>query len=97
MNISYFIANKIAFNQKKSFSSFIIKIAIIAIALSTSVMIISTAITKGYQKVISHKFYNCWGQIHITNFLQDPNHILNDEKITIDSQLIKNLYTMQEI
>lgn len=97
MNISYFIANKIAFNQKKSFSSFIIKIAIIAIALSTSVMIISTAITKGYQKVISNKFYNCWGQIHITNFLQAPNHILNDEKITIDSQLIKNLYAMQDI
>ncbi len=97
MNISFFIANKIAFNQKKSFSSFIIRIAIIAIALSTSVMIIGTAITKGYQKVISEKFYNSWGHIHITNFLPDPDHMLNDEKMTVDSSLIKKLTAIKEI
>lgn len=97
MNISFFIANKVALNQKKSFSTFIIKIAIIAIALSTSVMIIGTAITKGYQKVISEKFYDCWGHIQITNFLRDKDHITNDEKITTDSALIKNLASIKEI
>ena len=97
MNISFFIANKIAFHQKKSFSSFIVKIAIVAIALSTGVMIIGTAITKGYQKVISQKFYNCWGNIHITNFLPDPGQILNDEKIDSDSMLLKKLAAVKEI
>ena len=97
MNISFFIANKIAFTQKKSFSSFIIKIAVVAIALSTSVMIIGTAVTKGYQHVISQKFYDCWGQIHITNFLADPSHILNDEKIIYDSNLVKNIYQNKEV
>jgi lipoprotein-releasing system permease protein len=97
MNISFFIANKIAFHKKKSFSSFIVKIAIIAIALSTSVMIIGTAITKGYQKVISQKFYNCWGEIHITNFLPDPTHILNDEKFDRDSILIRKLAALKEV
>nr|MBP6315736.1 ABC transporter permease [Chitinophagaceae bacterium] len=97
MNISFFIANKIAFQQKKSFSSFIVKIAIIAIALSTGVMIVGTAITKGYQKVISEKFYDCWGEIHITNFLPDPSHILNDEKFDTDSTLIKNIAALKEV
>ena len=97
MNISFFIANKIAFQQKKSFSSFIVKIAIIAIALSTGVMIVGTAITKGYQKVISEKFYDCWGEIHITNFLPDPSHILNDEKFDTDSTLIKKLAALKEV
>lgn len=97
MNISFFIANKIAFPKKKSFSSFIIKIAICAIVLSTSVMIIGTAITKGYQQVISEKFYHCWGQIHITSFLEDPNQLQNDEKMLTDSALIKRLYRIKAI
>lgn len=97
MNISLFIANKVAFNQKKSFSSFIVKIAVLAIALSTSVMIIGTAITQGYQKVITKKFYNCWGHIHITNFLADPSHFINADKITTDSSLLKKLSSINEI
>ncbi len=97
MNISFFIANKIAFNQKKSFSSFIIKIAIAAIALSSSVMIIGTAITKGYQQVITEKFYDSWGHIHITNFLEDPNLLQNDEKMPIDSTLISRLKKIPEV
>lgn len=60
-------------------------------------MIIGTAITKGYQKVISEKFYDCWGNLQVTNFLRDESHILNDDKITLDMKLFKNFEAIPEV
>lgn len=97
MNLPFFIAKKIASKKQKSFSAFIIRVAIIAVALSVSVMIIGTAVTRGYQNVITEKFYNCWGHIHITNFLVDPNALLNDDSIPYDSNLVKNISQIPEI
>ncbi|MBL7764639.1 MAG: ABC transporter permease [Chitinophagaceae bacterium] len=97
MNTAFFIAKRLAFKEKKSFSSFIIRIALLAVSLSVCVMIISTAITRGYQQVISEKFYDCWGHLHVTTFLEDPGSLLNDEKITKDDQLISDLQKMPEI
>jgi len=87
MKLSLYIANRIAFNERTSFSRFIIRIAILAVTLSVSVMIIGTAVTQGYQDVISTKFFNCWGHIHVTNFLPEAGSILNDEKILFDKNL----------
>ncbi len=65
---SFYIARRIAFGGRASFSSFIIKIAIAAVALSLAVMIISTAIIAGFKKEISDKIFGFWGHIRITNF-----------------------------
>lgn len=97
MNLSFFIANRIAFNKQSSFSAFIVRIAIAAVTLSVAVMIIGTAVTQGYQRVISEKFYNCWGHIHVTNFLPEASSILNDEKINYDPQLEENILNLQGV
>ena len=66
MNYEYFIARKVATGQKKSFTRLIIRIAIIAIALSMSVMICSSALIAGFKQEISEKIFGFWGHIHIT-------------------------------
>lgn len=88
MNTPFFIAGKLAFREKKSFSSFIIKLAFVAVSLSVCIMIIGTAITQGYQRVIGAKFNDCWGHLHITNYLPDPSNLLSDEKITLDPSFL---------
>ena len=74
MNTSFFIASKLAFREKKSFSSFIIKLAFIAVSLSVCIMIIGTAITQGYQRVIGAKFNDCWG--HYISPIIYPIHLI---------------------
>lgn len=91
MNLPFFVARRLSLNSQKSFSAFIIRIALIAVSLSVCVMIIGTAITRGYQEVITEKFYACWGQIHVTNFMPDPANLLNDEKISYDPKLHQDL------
>jgi lipoprotein-releasing system permease protein len=66
MNLSFFIARKVAASGQRSFSRLIIRIAIVAVALSMAVMIVATALIAGFKKEISDKIFGFWGHIHIT-------------------------------
>ncbi len=65
MNLSYFIARKVAGAGQQSFSRLIIRIAIIAVALSITVMIVATSLIRGFKNEISSKIFGFWGHIHI--------------------------------
>jgi lipoprotein-releasing system permease protein len=97
MNTSFFIARRLALNETKIFSSFIIRIAIIAVTLSVAVMIIGSAITRGYQDVIQHKFYDCWGHIHLTTFLADPSNLAGDATLEYDDSLVNQIRSLNGI
>lgn len=68
MNTELFIVRKIAFSSSKSFSAFIIRIAIAAVALSISTMIITTSMVNGFQNEIRHKVLSFWSHLEITPF-----------------------------
>jgi lipoprotein-releasing system permease protein len=67
MNVEYFIAKKVAASGQQSFSRLIIRIAIVAIALSVTVMICANALIAGFKTEISSKIFGFWGHIHITD------------------------------
>ncbi len=67
MNLPLFIAKRVSFSTKKTFTGLIVRIAIAAVALSLAVMIISTAIISGFKLQIGEKIFGFWGHIHITS------------------------------
>ena len=67
MKAEYFIARKLALTKDQSFTKVIIRIAIAAIALSISVMILTVAMIAGFKKEIHNKMFGFWGHIHITD------------------------------
>lgn len=96
MNVSHFIAQKIAFSGSKSFTRIIIGIAVLAVALSMTVMILTTSIISGFKKEITDKIFGFWGHIHIT----DSNVSRNFELVPIDQSLaafddIRNIASLE--
>ena len=67
MNIEHFIAKRLAITNSGSFTKVIIRIAIAAIAVSLTVMILTTAIISGFKQEITDKIFGFWGHIHITD------------------------------
>lgn len=80
MNLPLFIARRIAAAGGKNFSRIIIRIAVVAVALSVAVMIAATALIAGFKNEISRKIFEFWGHIHIT----DTAYSLSFEPTPID-------------
>lgn len=68
MNLELFIIKKVAFSKKASYSKLIIKIAVAAVALGTTVMIVSAALISGFKKEISSKIFGFEGHVLITDY-----------------------------
>jgi lipoprotein-releasing system permease protein len=96
MKLEYFIARKVAAGGQQSFSRLIIRIAVIAIALSISVMICANALIAGFKQEISTKIFGFWGHIHITD-TDISRSILEAYPIRKDQDFYPSLDTISSV
>lgn len=95
MNFEYFIARKVAASGQKSFSRLIIRIAIAGIVLSMAVMIIATALIRGFKSEITTKIFGFWGHIHITDI--NVNNSFEETPLDMNQEFAKGLDSIQQI
>ncbi len=81
MNLPLFIAKRITFNSKRTFSKLIVRIAILGIMLGLAVMIMSVAIVKGFKSEIREKVRGFSGDIQIAKL--DLNSSYENTPFTI--------------
>jgi len=68
LNFASFIAGRISFKSKRTFSKLIVRIAIVGIMLGLSVMIISLAIIRGFKNEIREKIRGFDGDIKVVKY-----------------------------
>ena len=68
MNFAYFVANRITFESKRTFSKLIVRIAIIGIMLGLGVMILSLAIVRGFKQEVREKIRGFAGDIQVVKY-----------------------------
>jgi lipoprotein-releasing system permease protein len=95
LNLDYFIARKVAASGQQSFSRLIIRIAIVAVALSVSVMIIATSLIRGFKNEISSKIFGFWGHIHIMD--TGVNNSMEAYPVDVDQVFYPYLDTVSKV
>ena len=97
MNVEYFIAKKlfIAKEKNNSYTKPIFRIAILAIALSVAVMLISVMVVTGFKNDISSKIIGFGSHITITNFTNNQSY--ESEPISINQDFLSLMNADKDI
>jgi lipoprotein-releasing system permease protein len=95
LSFAYFVANRITFKSKRTFSKLIVRIAIIGIMLGLGVMILSLAIVRGFKKEIREKLRGFSGDIEV--FKYDLNNSYENSPFHADTNFVKKARTISLI
>jgi lipoprotein-releasing system permease protein len=97
INFSLFIVRKTSKAEQKSFSRVILNIAIVAIALSMTVMIIASSMVAGFKAAISEKMFGFWGHIHITREFAPSSYAFESSPLSLRQPYYPSLDTLGRI
>jgi lipoprotein-releasing system permease protein len=94
LSTAFDIAKKISFHQKKSYTSIIVKLSIIATAISVAAIILTLSLVNGFQESIANKVFSFWGHIRIESVNGNPlrkNDAVVNALINSSQQQIKSI------
>ncbi|HEY8930234.1 MAG TPA: FtsX-like permease family protein [Mucilaginibacter sp.] len=95
MSFAYFIANRITFRSKRTFSKLIVRIAIVGIMLGLGVMILALAIVRGFKQEIREKIRGFSGDIQVVKF--DLNNSYENSPFAADPNFVKKAHTLKNV
>jgi len=97
MNVEYFIAKRLftAKEENNTYTKPILRIAILAIALSVAVMLISIMVVTGFKNDISDKIIGFGSHITISNFTNNQSY--ESEPISVEQDFLPSITAVEGV
>jgi lipoprotein-releasing system permease protein len=68
LNLPIYIAKNLIKGNKKAFSSFILRVSVLATTISVATMIVALSFINGFQQVVAEKIFHFWGHLRVQHF-----------------------------
>ncbi|MEZ0453479.1 ABC transporter permease [Sphingobacterium thalpophilum] len=95
MNFPYFLAHRIAFSGKRTFSKLIVRVTIGAIALAIAAIVISIAVLRGFKGEIISKQRDFFADVLVLRY--DLNKSYENSPISLTPQLNKAILGIPQV
>ncbi len=95
MKLERFIASRYSIKGNQGFTNHIVNIAIGSIAISLTIMIVTTCLINGFKHKITSKVFGFWGHIHITDSNISRNYDI--KSISLEKTLIDEIDGIQYV
>jgi lipoprotein-releasing system permease protein len=89
--LPFFIANRYFRKRKGNFSAFIIRLSVVATAISVAVMLLAIAIITGFKQEIRQKIFSFWGHVIVADYAINASNLITTSPITYDLELVKEI------
>ena len=97
MNLEFLIARRVGVSSKKAFSKAILRLAVVSIALSMTIMIVATATVKGFKSTISEKIFGFWGHIHISSSYAPSTYAFEATPLSVNQDFYPSIDTIRQV
>ncbi|MGJ1267911.1 ABC transporter permease [Sphingobacterium spiritivorum] len=95
MNFPYFLAQRITFLGKRTFSKLIVRVTVSAIVLAIAAMILSVAVLRGFKDEITEKQRGFFGDILVTK--QDLNSSYENTPMSLSKARMDAIRTLPNV
>jgi lipoprotein-releasing system permease protein len=97
LKLAFNIARKLAFNSSRSFSAFIIRLSIVATAISVMALIVTLSFVNGFQREVSGKVFSFWGHIRVQQYVPGKSIVAEELPMNRNDSLEQAIRSMPGI
>lgn len=95
MNIPLFIAKRLAFSKKSTYSKLIIRLSIIATIISVMSMIICVSFVRGFQETITNKMWQFTGSMVVKPYQYYKSQVVNENNYFYRNDSVETAFKIQ--